>query len=188
MGICSNRNFFYAACHTSYIGINGSSMMIKPKIEKALNKQVNVELVAFYSYLSMAAYFESHHMQGFAKWYKVQSSEEFKHAMKIYEYIISRGGKVLLTVIEAPETQWKSFLSVFEAAYAQELKVSAQINDLMDTAKNEHDHATEIMLQWFVTEQVEEEDTANSNVDRFKFIKNNTEGIESLDRELGARK
>ena len=162
-------------------------MMIKPKIEKALNKQVNVELVAFYSYLSMAAYFESHHMQGFAKWYKVQSSEEFKHAMKIYEYIISRGGKVLLTVIEAPETQWKSFLSVFEAAYAQELKVSDQINDLMDMAKNEHDHATEIMLQWFVTEQVEEEDTANSNVERFKFIKDTTEGIEALDHEFGTR-
>ena len=78
--------------------------------------------------------------------------------MKIYEYIVSRGGKVVLMAIEAPETQWKSFLSVLENAYAQELKVSAQINDLMDMAKDEHDHATEIMLQWFVTEQVEEED------------------------------
>jgi len=163
-------------------------MMIKTKIEKALNKQINVELGAFYSYLSMVAYFESHHMPGFAKWYKAQSNEEFKHAMKIYEYIVSRGGKVILTVIEAPETQWKSFLSVFESAYAQELKVSALINDLMDLAKSEHDHATEIMLQWFITEQVEEEDTANSNVERFKFIKDSKEGIETLDRELGERK
>ena len=163
-------------------------MMIKPKVLKALNKQINVEFNAFYSYLSMAAYFEFHHMPGCARWLKAQSNEEFKHAMKLYEYIISRGGKVVLTAIEAPETAWKSFLSVFEAAYEQELKVSALINDLMDLAKSEHDHATEIMLQWFVTEQVEEENMANSNVERFKFIKNTTEGIEAFDHELGGRK
>ena len=163
-------------------------MMIKSKMHKALNKQVNVEFSAFYSYLSMAAYFESHHMPGFASWYKIQSHEEFKHAMRLYEYIISRGEKVILMSIEKPETEGKSFLSVFEAAYAQELKVSALINGLVDLAKEEHDHATEIMLQWFVTEQVEEEDSANNNIERFKFLKNNTEGIEALDRELGARK
>jgi len=163
-------------------------MMIKPKIQKALNRQINVEFNAFYSYLSMAAYFESHHMSGFAGWYKVQSNEELKHAMKLYEYIISRGEKVVLTAIEAPQTEGKSFLSVFEAAYAQELKVSALINDLVDLAKSEGDHATEIMLQWFVTEQVEEENMANSNVERFKFIKDTTEGIEGLDRELAERK
>ena len=163
-------------------------MMIKPKVQKALNKQINMEFNAFYSYLSMAAYFESHHMSGFSEWYKVQSNEEFKHAMKLYEYIISRGEKVILTAIEAPQTEGKSFLSVFEAAYAQELKVSALINDLVDLAKNEGDHATEIMLQWFVTEQVEEEDTANRNVERFKFIKNTTEGIDAFDRELAERK
>jgi len=162
-------------------------MILKSKIHKALNKQVNVEFSAFYSYLSMAAYFESHHMSGFARWYKIQSNEEFKHAMRLYEYIISRGEKVVLTAIGAPVTEGKSFLSVFEAAYAQELKVSALINDLVDLAKDEHDHATEIMLQWFVTEQVEEENTANSNVEKFKFIKNTTEGIEAFDRELGSR-
>jgi ferritin len=161
--------------------------MIKPKIQRALNKQINVEFGAFYSYLSMAAYFESHHMPGFARWYKVQSNEEFKHAMKLYEYIISRGEKIVLTAIGTPETEGKSFLSVFEAAYAQELKVSSLINELVDLAKNENDHATEIMLQWFVTEQVEEENMANSNVERFKFIKDTTEGIEAFDRELGAR-
>jgi ferritin len=163
-------------------------MMIKPKMQKALNKQINVEFNAFYSYLSMAAFFESHHMSGFAGWYKVQSNEEFKHAMKLYEYIISRGEKVVLTAIEAPQTEGKSFLAVFEAAYAQELKVSALINDLVDLAKSEGDHATEIMLQWFVTEQVEEEDTANRNVERFKFIKDTTEGIDAFDRELAERK
>ena len=163
-------------------------MMLKSKIQRALNKQINVEFNAFYSYLSMAAYFESHHMSGFAGWYKIQSNEEFKHAMKLYEYIISRGEKVVLTAIETPQTEGKSFLSVFEAAYAQELKVSALINDLVDLARNEGDHATEIMLQWFVTEQVEEEDTANRNVERFKFIKDTTEGIDAFDRELAERK
>jgi len=163
-------------------------MMLKPKIQRALNKQINVEFNAFYSYLSMAAYFESHHMSGFAGWYKIQSNEEFKHAMKLYEYIISRGEKVVLAAIEAPKTEGKSFLSVFEEAYAQELKVSALINDLVDLTKSEGDHATEIMLQWFVTEQVEEENMANSNVERFKFIKDTTEGIEGFDHELGARK
>lgn len=163
-------------------------MMIKSKIQKALNQQINIEFTAFYSYLSMAAYFESHHMAGFSRWYKVQSNEEFKHAMKLYEYIISRGEKVVLTSIETPQTEGKSFLSVFEAAYAQELNVSGLINALVDLAKSEGDHATEIMLQWFVTEQVEEENMANSNVERFKFIKDTTEGIEGFDRELGARK
>jgi ferritin len=162
-------------------------MMLKPKLQRALNKQVNVEFCSFYSYLSMAAYFESHHMSGFSRWYKVQSNEEYKHAMRLYEYIISRGENVVLTAIEAPKTHGKSFLSVFEDAYEQELKVSALINELVDLAQNENDHATEIMLQWFVTEQVEEENTANSNVERFKFIKNTTEGIEAFDRELGSR-
>jgi len=163
-------------------------MMIKPKIQKALNKQVNVELNAFYSYLSMSAYFESCYMPGAALWFKAQSNEEFNHAMKLNAYISDRGGKIILTAIEAPESQWESCLSVFEDAYAQELKVSASINDLMDLAKDEHDHATEIMLQWFVTEQVEEEVTAKSNVEKFKFIKNSTEGIVVFDQELGQRK
>lgn len=163
-------------------------MMIKPKIEKALNKQANVEFNAFYSYLAMAVYFKSRYMPGTAHWFKMQANEEFHHARKINAYIISRGGKVFLTAIDAPKTEWKSTLSVFEDAYAQELKVSAQINHLMDLAKKERDHATEIMLQWFVTEQVEEEDKADGNVERLKFIKNSSEAIEEFDRELGLRK
>lgn len=163
-------------------------MMIKTKIAKALNQQVNVELSAFYSYLSMAAYFESHYMPGLAQWFKVQSNEEFKHATKLKDYIIARGGKVVLTAIEAPETEWKSPLSVFEDAYEQELKVSDLINELMGMAKREQDHATEIMLQWFVTEQVEEENTAKSNIEKLRFVKNNTDGIVEFDHELGQRK
>ncbi len=162
-------------------------MRIKPKIEKALNKQLNVELSAFYSYLSMAAYFEFNYMPGSAHWFKVQSNEEFKHAMKLNDYIIVRGGKVVLTAIGAPKTQWKSCLSALEDAYVQELKVSALINDLVDLAKSEHDHATEVMLQWFVTEQVEEEDTADSNVERLKSMKSGSDEIAIFDRELGQR-
>jgi len=162
--------------------------MIKSKIQKALNKQVNVEFSAFYSYLSMAAFFESRYMSGAARWFKAQSHEEFNHAMKLNAYIMARGGKIILTAIEAPQTQWDSCLSAFEDAYAQELKVSARINDLMDLAKNERDHATEMMLQWFVTEQVEEEDSAKSNVEKFRFIKNAVEGIVVFDHELGERK
>ncbi len=163
-------------------------MMIKSKIQKALNKQINVEFSAFYSYLSMAAYFESNYMAGAGSWFKAQSHEEFNHAMRLNAYLITRGGKVMLTAIEAPEVTWESPLSVFEAAYAQELKVSTLIDDLMDLAKSEHDHATEVMLQWFITEQVEEEDTAKNNIEKFKFIKDTTEGIVVFDHELAARK
>ena len=163
-------------------------MVIKPKVEKALNKQVNVELSAFYSYLSMAAYFESQYFPGFAQWFKIQSNEEFKHATKLMDFINARSGKVVLMAIDTPETEWKSPLSVFEDAYAQELKVTGLINELVDMAKHEGDHATEIMLQWFVTEQVEEENSALNNIEKFKFVKNNPEGIMDLDHELGERK
>lgn len=163
-------------------------MMMNSKIEKALNKQVNVEFSAFYSYLSMSAYFEFNYLPGSAHWFKVQANEEFSHAMKLNEYIITRGGKVVLMAIEAPKMEWKSCLAVLEEAYAQELKVSAQINALVDLAKSENDHATEIMLQWFVTEQVEEENTANGNVERLKLIKSATDEMAMFDRELGQRK
>lgn len=162
--------------------------MIIPKIEQALNKQVNAELSAFYSYLSMAAYLGFNYMPGFAHWFKVQANEEFNHAMRLSEYIIVRGGKVVLTAIEAPRTEWESCLSVLEEAYAQELKVSALINELMDLAKSERDHATEIMLQWFITEQVEEENTADSNIERLKSMKNAADELAIFDRELGQRK
>jgi ferritin len=163
-------------------------MVISPKIQKALNKQANAEFNAFYSYLSMSAYFESNYMPGCARWFKAQSGEEFTHAMKLNEYILVRGGQVVLTAIDAPETRWETFLSVFENAYAQELKVSELINDLVGLARSEHDYATENMLQWFVTEQVEEENAANNNVERFKLIKNDVDGIVVFDRGLGERK
>jgi ferritin len=163
-------------------------MEIKTKIFKALNKQVGMELGAFYSYLVMSVYFESCYMPGAARWFKTQSNEEFNHALKISSYILARGGTTDFTAIEAPEAKWESCLSVFEDAYAQELNVSEHINELVELAQSEHDHATAIMLQWFVTEQVEEEDTAKKNVERFKRIKNAAEGVAAFDIELGLRK
>lgn len=163
-------------------------MMINQQIEKALNKQINAELNAFYSYLSMAAFFEFNYLPGFAHWFRAQSNEEFNHAMKLNNYIISRGGKVVLTAIEAPKIEWDSYLSVLEEAYAQELKISSLINDLLDLAKSQKDYATEIMLQWFVVEQVEEEETADNNVERLKSIKNAADEMAIFDRELGQRK
>lgn len=163
-------------------------MMIKPIIEEALNRQVNIEFGAFYSYLSMAAFFAAHHKPGSAHWFNIQAKEELKHAMKLHDYIVSRGGKVTLKAVEAPKTEWKSTLNVLEDAYDQELQVTALINELVDLAKKEHDHATEVMLQWFVTEQVEEEDAADNNVERLKSINNDGDEIAIFDRELGERK
>ncbi|MDP2653176.1 MAG: ferritin [Candidatus Omnitrophota bacterium] len=136
----------------------------------------------------MAEHFKSHYMPGSAHWFKIQSNEEFQHAMKFNEYLCARGGKVVLTALEAPKAEWKSFLSVLEEAYEQELKVSALIYDLVDLAREERDYATEIMLQWFVSEQVEEEETAKNNVEKFKLVKNTVEGIAVFDQDLGQRK
>lgn len=163
-------------------------MEMKSKIFKAMNKQVGVELGAFYSYLVMSVYLQTSYMPGAAKWFKAQSNEEFEHAMKLNAYILARGGKTNFMAIEASEAKWESCLSVFEDAYAQEVKVSEHIHELMDLAKSESDHATEIMLQWFVTEQVEEEDTAKRNVENFKRVKSAAEGIIAFDQELGSRK
>lgn len=163
-------------------------MKIKSKIEKALNKQANVEFNAFYTYLSMAAYVESRLMLGTAAWFKAQAQEEFQHATKINTYIMARGGVISLDAIAQPVQTWKSCLEVFEDAYKQEVKVSSLINDVMDLAKQEQDHATQIMLQWFITEQVEEEAIAQRNADKFKFIKESTEGIMAFDNELAGRK
>jgi len=163
-------------------------MIIKEKMEKALNKQINVELSAFYLYLSMAAYLAFNYRPGAAHWFTMQANEEFKHAMRLNDYLTTRGGKVVLTAIKAPKNQWKTYLAVLEDAYEEELKVSALINDLVDLAKSEHDHATEVMLQWFVTEQVEEEDSAGRNVERLKSMKNTPNEIMIFDRELGTRK
>lgn len=161
--------------------------MLTEKMESALNVQHNAELYSGYLYLSMSAYFQSINLDGFANWMRVQAQEELVHAMKFYDFINGREGRVTLTGIEGPPTEWDSPLAVFEAAYAHEQKVSGLINDLVDLALEERDHATQIFLQWFVTEQVEEEDSANQVIQEIKLMGDASGGLFMLDRELGQR-
>ena len=161
--------------------------MLSKKMEKALNEQINAELYSAYLYLSMAAYFESTNLPGFASWMRVQTQEELMHAMKIYDYVNERGGKVLLKSIAGPQTEWKSPLDVFEATYKHEQVVTGRINDLVDLAVKEKDHATNSFLQWFVTEQVEEEKSADEIVQKLTLIKDAPGAMYMLDNEMGQR-
>jgi ferritin len=135
----------------------------------------------------MSAYFESINLKGFASWMRVQTQEELVHAMKFYDYLIERGGKVVLSSIESPPTEWPSPLAIFENAYQHEQKVTGLINDLVDLAIAEKDHATNIILQWFVSEQVEEEASADEVVQKIKLMGDARGGIFMLDRELAQR-
>lgn len=163
--------------------------MINEKMLAALNKQINWEMYSSYFYLSMSSYFESVGLKGCANWMRVQAQEELFHAVKFYDYIISRGGRVTLLTIDAPPAQWPSALKVFEDVYAHEQKVTGLINALVDLALAEKDHATFNMLQWFVTEQVEEEENADAIVQKLRMI-SGEKGVGllyMLDRELGQR-
>ena len=161
--------------------------MISKKVEKAFNSQINAEMYSAYLYLSMAAYFESENLNGFASWMKVQAQEEMTHAMKFYSFINERGGRVTLDAIEAPQKKWTSPLAAFEGAYKHEQKVTGLIDGLVETAKAEKDHASEIFLQWFVTEQVEEEASADEIVQKLKLMADAPGGLFMLDREMGQR-
>ena len=157
------------------------------RIEKALNQQMNAEMYSAYLYLSMASYFESHGLAGCANWMKAQTQEELIHAMKFYNFIVERGGRAVMAEIKAPPNQWGSPLEVFEHALEHEQLVTSLINQLMDLAIEERDHATQIFLQWFVTEQVEEEASAGAVVEKMKLAGQTSGGIFMVDRELAAR-
>ncbi len=161
--------------------------MLSERMEKALNDQINAEFYSAYLYLAMAAYFESMNLNGFGNWMRVQAQEELTHAMKFYDYVYERGGRVVLAAVDAPPKEWESPLAAFEGAYAHECKVSAMINDLVNIAIEEKDHATNNFLQWFVSEQVEEEASADDVVQKLKLIGDHGNGIFMLDRELGQR-
>jgi len=165
----------------------GLKMEIKSKMEQALNKQLNRELYSGYLYLSMSAYFESINLPGFAHWMKKQASEEEAHAMKLYKFIVDRGGRVKLSYIETPKLEWKSPLQAFEDAYKHELKVTDMIHSLVGLARSEKDYATETFLQWFVNEQVEEEESANDIVQKLKMIGDSKNTLFMLDSVLSKR-
>lgn len=162
-------------------------MRISANMQKALNDQVRKEFGASYLYLSMAAYFAEKNLNGFARWMRMQAMEEAKHAMKLFDYVEDRGGRVTLEGIDRPPPDFPSPLAVFEHARDHESKVSAGIHQLFELAGSEKDWATQAMLQWFITEQVEEEKTSTQIVDTIKMVGENASGLYMFDNELGRR-
>ncbi len=161
--------------------------MISQKLQDAINYQINRELFSEYYYLSMASYFNSTGLSGFENFFLIQVEEERFHAMKMYNFINERGGRVFLQAIEAPKTKFESALEVFELAYEHEKLVSKLINDLMDLAIKENDHAARNHLNWFVDEQVEEEASMDTIVNKLKLIGGAGHGLLMLDNELARR-
>jgi ferritin len=161
--------------------------MIPSKIVKAFNEQIQAELYSAYLYLSMAAWLETEGLEGMGRWMRVQAMEEQTHAMKFFDHILERGGEPELLAIEKPPAKWDSPLKAFEDALAHEKLISGRINDLMTLSLAENDHASKTMLQWFVDEQVEEEDTASKSVYNIKMVGDGGQGLLMLDREMGAR-
>jgi ferritin len=161
--------------------------MISDKMQDALNDQINAELYSSYLYLAMAAYFDDVGLGGFASWMKAQAQEEAFHAMKFFSYVSERGGRVELKAIQEPPKEWESSKAAFEASLEHERYVSKRINDLVNLAQEERDHATNNFLQWFVSEQVEEEDNVGQVVDKLKLMGEAPGGMFMLDRELGQR-
>ena len=161
--------------------------MISKAMQDAINDQINKELYSSYLYLSMAAYFENKNLPGFAKWMHVQEGEERGHAMKLYEFLVDRGGRVLLKPIAAPETDWKSSLELFKQVAAHEAAVTASIHALYELALKEKDYAAQVMLQWFITEQVEEEKNAAEIVQQLELVEARGTAVLMLDHQLGKR-
>ncbi|HEY4611896.1 MAG TPA: ferritin [Bacteroidota bacterium] len=161
--------------------------MLSKAMLKALNEQVTQEFYASHLYLSMSAHFESANQPGFARWMQVQSKEENEHAMKLYKYIHDRNGRVTLDGVSKPPAEFKKPLDIMKQALEHEKKVSAMINRLYEMAVKEKDYPTQVMLQWFITEQVEEEKTASDIIELLKQIGDAPAGLIMLDRQLGAR-
>ena len=160
--------------------------MLSQTMQDAINDQITWELYAGYIYLSMSAYFEDQGLPGVAKWMHAQYQEEVFHAMKMFGYVAEAGGRVKLGAIDAPPHDWESPLAAFEQALEHERGVTKRINDLVNMAVEEKDHATQIFLQWFVSEQVEEESTVGDVVSKLKLVGDGG-ALFMLDRDLGTR-
>lgn len=161
--------------------------MIDQRMQEALNKQINAEIYSAYLYLSMSAHFQSVNLAGFANWMRVQWQEELAHALKFYDYVNERGGRVVLQPVEAPPSAWDSPLALFEHVHQHEQKVTGMINKLVDLAVEIRDHATNNVLQWFVAEQVEEEASADEVVQKLKLVGGDPSALFMIDRELAQR-
>jgi len=161
--------------------------MLSKKMEKALNQQINKEMYSAYLYMAMSAHSTSEGLNGFANWFMVQYHEEMEHAMRIYNYINDQGGKVVLKAIDEPASKFDGPMDMFEKTLAHEQFITKSINELVDIAEAEKDHATKIFLQWFVTEQVEEEANDHEIIDKLKLVGDKGNGLFMVDKELGAR-
>ena len=161
--------------------------MISKTLQNSINNQIQAEMYSSYLYMAMSAYCESRNLKGIANWYMAQSKEEWSHAMKFYNYLIDRGTTVVLKSIEAPQQDFKSILDTFETTLEHEIKVTGLINKLYELSLKEKDYPTQILLQWFITEQVEEEANAISTVEKLKAIGEKGGSIFWLDKELGKR-
>lgn len=161
--------------------------MLSPKMLKVMCDHINKEFYSAYLYMAMSAYCDSIGLKGFAKWFMVQYHEEMAHTMRIYEYIQKHGNKVKLLDVEGPPSSWKSPLDVFENSLKHEQMVSKRIHSLMELASTEKDHASKIFLQWYVVEQVEEEESVNNVVAQLKLIGDNAQALFLLDKDLSTR-
>ena len=157
------------------------------KLQKAYSDQIKNELFSANLYLAMAAYFEFKNLPGFAHWMKVQYKEETAHAMKMFDFLADRGVRILLSAIPQPETEFASAQEAFELTLGHEKKVTALINNLADLSKELNDHSSQVFLQWFISEQVEEEKNATSILETLKVIKPDSAALIMLDRELAKR-
>jgi len=162
-------------------------MELSAKMQDAMNAQMGHEFGAYYLYLAMSAWLSHRNFTGFAQWMRLQAQEESKHAMKLFGYIDDRGGEIVLAPIEKPRSDWKSVLAVFEAARKHESQVSSGIHRLYELALGDKDYASQAMLQWFITEQVEEEKTSTLIVETLRIIGDSSSGLLMYDRELGGR-
>ncbi|MCM8771577.1 MAG: ferritin [Candidatus Omnitrophica bacterium] len=157
------------------------------ELYRKLNEQINKELYSAYLYLSMASYFDSILLEGFAHWMKVQAKEEFGHAMRIYEFLNDRGERVIFESIDKPPSDFSSPVDVFEKTFEHEKKVTESIENLYKLAKEKNDYATEVMLQWFITEQIEEEKQAQEILEKLKKIEGRDYLLIMMDKELSKR-
>ena len=161
--------------------------MIPKKLEAAFNEQMKYELESAYLYLAMAAYFDAEGLDGMARWMRAQTREEVTHAMRFYKHIRERAGRVRLQPLAGPAFEWPSPQAAFEAAYKHEQFITGRINELAKLSREENDFASQSMLQWFVDEQVEEEDSTSTVAQKLKMVGSDGNGLLMLDKELAAR-
>lgn len=161
--------------------------MLNSTVQNAINEQIKNELYSAYLYLAMSAHFEAANLPGIAKWMRFQSNEEVEHAMKFFDYVNDRGGRVILKAIDQPQSEWSTPIEAFEQVLEHEQKVTGMIHNLFAIATKENDYPTQVMLHWYINEQVEEEKNASTIVEQLHMIGDHPNALLMLDHRLGER-